>query len=230
MSLPGRPKGEYPRAQHEGTAVTSVFRTSTSDGQPQAAPLKLDGSAAQVPYGRAFTTLAGICPGASEAQAVARQLTQAFGLAPTQVSVMGPAEGGWLRFRLRARQWAQGADAEGRSWFDDRSLMALLGGVAAVGTVFAWLALDEAALNGAAMLFLLLLTLGLTLVCVYMAVLGRQQPQYRRFDRKLRRELARGRWVVLLHDVPPLRQEGLVSFVCSRSQRWCAVSPAPGWL
>jgi hypothetical protein len=70
----------------------------------------------------------------------------------------------------------------------------------------------------------------LALGCGAMALVGYQRPQYRRFDRRLRRELAKGRWLVLLHGVPPQRQEGLVSFVCSRSHRWCAVSPASAWL
>jgi hypothetical protein len=190
----------------------------------------LDGGTAQVPHGRAFATLAGICAGEPEAREVARQLNEAFGIAPSQLTLLGPPDRGWLRFRWLARRWALGADAEGRAWFDDRSLMALLGAVATGAAAFAWFALEDGALNEAFVMLLLLLTATLASTCLYMAVVGRQRTQFRRFDRKLRRELGRGRWVVLLHGVPPLRQDGLVSYVCSRSKRWCAVSPATSWL
>jgi hypothetical protein len=201
------------------------------DERPRAATLQLlDGGAAQVPYGRAFATLAGICVGEPEAREVARELNEAFGVAPSQLTLLGPPDRGWLRFRWLARRWAQGADADGRAWFDDRSLMALLGAVAAGAAVFAWFALEEGALNGAFAMLLLLLTTALGCACLYMAVVGRQPTQFRRFDRKLRRELGRGRWVVLLHGVPPLQQDGLVAHVCARSKRWCAVSPATSWL
>ena len=57
-------------------------------------------------------------------------------------------------------------------------------------------------------------------------LLHRQQPQYKSFDRLLRRKLHDGCWVVLVHDLPWTHQARVLDVFSRQGQNWSAVSSA----
>ena len=64
------------------------------------------------------------------------------------------------------------------------------------------------------------LLVGAGLVALVMAF-WRPVPRPRRFDQRVREQLASGAWALVVHDVPAERQAGVVALLRGSSLKWC---------
>ena len=181
--------------------------------------------------GRGITCLAGFYTSATQAEEAVRQMTlPSLGVLPTQLSLIAPTDGVITRLRRSRQRWALRRGAADRRWFDDRRLMTCLAVVAGAVAVTCGLLLEDSELD-MSLLFLTMMGTGLAaLIAGAVALLGHQQPQYRRFNDMVRRQLDAKRWVVLLHDLPPMRQDAAFALVREHSHGWCVASANQPWL
>ena len=181
-----------------------------------------------MPYG--LYSLAGAYRDESEARDAARALTEAHGLLPAQVALLAPGAASWGRFRTEFRQSPTSAGERrplGGLW-----LLVPMGGVI-VGLLTACAVVLADSLNARDEL----LTTGLAALAgaiLVGAILLVARPQldrrYRTFSRAVRRQLRARQWVLLVHDVPAVHQDAVVSLVRHRSIKWFAVSAEQRWL
>ena len=152
-------------------------------------------------------------------------LGRSAGVQPGHLTLLPPADSGRLRFALRARRLNQHPHVHESPSAAPLWMAAFAGAVIAVaaadGALFMqwlvpvdseWLTLALAALSGA------------LLAVMAVAVLHRQQPQYRPFDRALQRQLRAGHWGLLVHGLPWKHQANVVALIRKYSLCWCAVT------
>jgi hypothetical protein len=179
--------------------------------------------------------VAGYFASEAAAQAMLVALHDRHGLEPAQLELLAPADASWLRFIRRARQWNRSPAPQGQSAPVAVWLSAAVGAVVAVAVVASvgpnWGA-DQAPMTPLAVVVAIVLAAlaGALAVGGASACLLRQQPQYRSFDRVIRRKLADGQWVVLAHDLPWAQQAPVVALISRFSLNWSAVSSAQGRL
>lgn len=179
--------------------------------------------------------LAGYYACEAAAQAMLAALHDRHGLTPAQLVLLSPRDARWPRFNRRARQWNRKPVARGQP---PRMAVWLAAGVGALASAALAGSLSpipdeaDALLTAPAVVLAVLLTTLAGALAFGGAVAGllRQQPQYRDFDRVIRRKLADGQWVVLAHDVPWSQQAAVVALVSRFSLNWSAVSSAHGRL
>ena len=178
-----------------------------------------------------MTCLAGFYASAPKAEAAVRQLTAPpLGVLPTQLQVMSPTRAGWSWLRRDNKHWSLRRRAADRSWLDNRSLMAGMAVVAGALAVACGLMLEGSS-DDMSLLFLTMIVSGLgAVVAAGLALVGHQQPQYKRFNRTVRRQLAARRWVVLVQNLPPHHHDPVFALVRERSHGWCVASAARAWL
>lgn len=166
----------------------------------------------------ALDSLAGFFANEADALDAMRRLSTTFGLASSQLLLLRPGDGSWLRFALHGRQWAARQRHDAQLWFGDMGLLAAVAAVLAGSVAALLLSLDDA-----------FLILTLALLCgaaagAAWAWRANQQPHLERFATIVRRQLVAGHWGLLVHGVPWERQAGSVALVRACSVNWCAVS------
>lgn len=173
------------------------------------------------PITRVMACMAGFFRLEAEAQAAVQQLTRAHGLSRAQCVLLSPVDAGPHRFERNARRWASPWQANGRPPWSDHWRRA--GAVLMLGALLAtvwwwpdwhvaddmyWPTLAATPLAGAG------------LVALVMAF-WRQVPRPRRFDQRVREQLASGAWAVVVHGVPTNRQASVVALLRGSSLKWC---------
>lgn len=173
------------------------------------------------PITRVMACMAGFFRLEAEALAAAQQLTRAHGLSRTQCLLLSPIDASPHRFERKARQWASRWQANGRAPWSDHWRQ--IGSVLMLGALLAavwwwpdwhvaddlyWPTLAATPLAGAG------------LVALVMAI-WRQVPRPRRFDQRVREQLASGAWAVVVHGVPADRQAVVVALLRGSSLKWC---------
>ncbi|MDO9285906.1 MAG: hypothetical protein Q7U26_13470 [Aquabacterium sp.] len=188
---------------------------------PRTAPLTAPPPADAAPINRVLACMAGFFRLEAEAQAAAQQLSRAHGLSRAQCMLLGPADATPRRFERRARQWASPWQASGRPPWSERwrhaGALLLLGALLAalwwwpdwhLSDDLYWPSLVATPLAGAGLVALV-------------AMFWRRAPRPRRFDQRVREQLASGAWAVVVHDVPAQRQAGVVALLRASSLKWC---------
>lgn len=173
------------------------------------------------PINRVLACMAGFFRLEAEALAAAQQLTRTHGLSRAQWVLLRPVDATTHRFARNARQWAIPWQANGHLPGPDRWRLA--GAVLLLGAVLAaswwlpdWQLPDD--LHGPVLAVTLLA--GAALVALVMAF-WRPVPRPRRFDQRVREQLASGAWALVVHDVPAERQAGVVALLRASSLKWC---------
>lgn len=181
--------------------------------------------------GDGMTCLAGFYASAPEAEETVRQLTALpLGVLPAQLHVIPPARSAWSRLRSGNRYRALRRKSADRPWLDNRGLMAGMAVVAGALAGACGLMLEGSS-DDMSLLFLTMIVSGLgAVVAAGLALMGHQQPQYKRFNRTVRRQLAARRWVVLVQNLPPHHHDPVFALVRERSHGWCVASAARAWL
>ena len=206
---------------------------------PSETPIDADVDAVELPistggpstFGQNFSHVAGFFPSESKARDVAHQLLALPGLEPTHCKVLSPGDARWWRFRRIARSWAPGVQSLDGFWASARG-MPMLCIAMAVALAWAGWAVFETVRSSevgvlslmasiAALVFVLICAL---LACLYGPGLGMGQPHHRRFDRHVRRQLAKGRWVVVVHGTPSSHCGAVGALVLEHSLKWCVIS------
>lgn len=173
------------------------------------------------PINRVMACMAGFFRLEAEALAAAQQLSRTHGLTRAQCVLLGPVDATPRRFERYARQWASPWQANGRPPWSAHWRWAgaglLLGALLAAGwwlpdwhlpDDFYWPTLAATPLAGAGLVALA-------------KTLWRQVPRPRRFDQRVREQLASGAWAVVVHGVPWDRQAGVVALLRGSSLKWC---------
>ena len=184
-------------------------------------------AAEAVPIDRVLPCIAGFFTTESAAQMTAQQLQLVQGLSPSQLRLAGPADASRFRFGRVARQWTPRPSADdtfrgGKLWF-----AAALGGLLAGAAFAAWLVLDVDPSARQHVLPATLAVLAGAATGAGVARLLRRGSQPGQFDRIVRRQLAAGRWALVVNGVPWAQQSGVLSLVRANSLKWCAMAPAP---
>jgi hypothetical protein len=199
--------------------------SSTPDRDASRSRSKVTDAAEAVPIDRVPPCIAGFFTAESAAQMTAQQLQRVQGLLPSQLTLAGPADASRFRFGRVARQWkprSAAGDSVGKVW-----TAAVPGGMLAGAAVAAWLVLDvDLAAQEHALLATLAVLAGAATGAGVSRLL-RRASQPGRFDRVVRRQLAAGRWALVVSGVPWAQQAGVLSLVRASSLKWCAMAPAP---
>lgn len=162
------------------------------------------------------------------------ELRRVHALPEDRLALMAPWGAGWGSATWRAWQLSRRmAAASGVGTFN-LAWAALAGGLCGGVLMTLWLVLSIAAsspdtLSWQGPLAWLLVAAASSAVCGVATALvlgGAKQPQ--RFGKDVGRQLAAGRWAVVVHSVPSSRQAGVVSLLQSGSIAWSAASlPLP---
>ncbi len=153
------------------------------------------------------------------------ELQSGPGVASPQLNLLSPRDARWWRFTRHAREWARrsaktvGHDRTAEFW----PLAALCASGAAIAVSAWWLLNQNADLGPFGMVGLWLGLSGMAAGVVATIKAHRASP-HRRFNRALRRQLAAGRWAVVVHDVPWPQQWAAMMMVRRGSLQWCAVT------
>ena len=173
------------------------------------------------PLTRAMACMAGFFRLEAEALAAAQQLTRTHGLSRGQCVLLGPVDATPRRFERKARQWTGPWQANRRAPWSDHwrqtGAVLLLGALLAAVCWFSdwhlsrdlyWPTLAATPLAGAGLVALV-------------TAFWRRVPRPRRFDLRVREQLASGAWAVVVHDVPAKRQADVVALLRASSLKWC---------
>ncbi|OGA97195.1 MAG: hypothetical protein A3E25_20575 [Burkholderiales bacterium RIFCSPHIGHO2_12_FULL_69_20] len=173
------------------------------------------------PINRVLACMAGFFRLEAEALAAAQQLARTHGLSRAQCVLLGPVDATPRRFDRHARRWASPWQTNGRPPWSDHWRRA--GAVLLLGALLAavwwwpdwhlsddlyWPTLAATPLAGAGLVALV-------------TAFWRRVPRPRRFDLRVREQLASGAWAVVVHDVPAERQAGVVALLRGSSLKWC---------
>lgn len=175
-------------------------------------------------YDRTLHCIAGFFASEAAARAPAAELRQQLGLTDRQCLLLRTACAAWPRFGRLARSWAARSPAEGRSGLSDALLMAMLGGSTVALAILLGLAVAGRLEDELSMLLLPVAPLLAALAGGMASSRANRCAQGNRFNRRVRSELAGGRWVVLAHRVPPQQQARAAALLRSAGVAWCAVS------
>lgn len=176
-----------------------------------------------LPQGCRLDCMASAYATEEQAHAVVQQLRREQGLLPAQSLVLKPTQASWLTFTHRSRSWNGGRHAEGQRRRADALLMALLGALAVGLAGMVWLLVDDSLSGSQSVMLLLLSPLAGAAAGCLAALLAPARPQFKQFNRNVRRELAAGHTVVLAHGVPAPQQAQVASVLREHSVGWCAV-------
>jgi hypothetical protein len=196
---------------------------------PPPASLRLASSArAPESIHHGLDALAGFYRSEAEALVVLHHLVDAVGLNPEHLVVLGPHQALWPRFVRRAVQWNR------RPHQRDHWRAGPIGTAAVVGAMMGAAAANSGLVSADItqtvapdlLLALLAAMIGAMAGASLVGLMHRQQPQYKTFDRLLRRKLGEGCWLVVVHDLPWAQQARVVELVSRQSLNWSAVSSA----
>lgn len=198
-------------------ASEQQHRRPVTPGSDASAPRGAD----TAPVNRLMACMAGFFHQEAEALAAVQQLTQVHGLRRTQQVLLRPADASSWRFERGARQWAGSWQTDGRPPRAGHWRQAGLGLLLSTLLLAAWW-LPEwrlpddwfwSSLGAAALLGVGLIAFG--------GPIWRKVPRPRRFDQRVRDQLAGGAWAVVVHGVPWDRQAGVVALLRGSSLTWC---------
>ena len=161
----------------------------------------------------------------ASADRVLQALLRQHGIGVVQVALLAPRDARWWRFFRRAWQWNRKAGPTASLRSD--TLWKVAGaGAAGMAMLTAFVLSIEDVMPPELDVVMVLLSglAGALAAAAVASLLVQQQPQYRQFDREVRRRLAEGQWAVLTHDLPWPRQQAVVSLFGRSSLHWCAVS------